>query len=101
MYNWIDVSVNLGVVIFLVRGKHQHICAVCQLLQSTASSLPALPQVCLYSRASAPMPRHARHILFTVHHFEVQTVFTTISVYLKCCDSHHFNFLPTIHSQCV
>ena len=58
----------------------------------------------------APMPRHAWRlsrvaqqwlILFTAHHFEVQIVFTTISVYLKCCDRHHFNFLPTIHSQCV
>ena len=110
VYNGI-ISKWYGLVIFLVPGKHLHICAVCQLHQSKASSLPALHQVCLYFRVHIhPLDRTDAKIclvaqqwliVFTAHHFEVQIVITAIYVNFKCCGRYHFNFLPTLHSQCV
>ena len=109
-----------GLTIFLILGKHMHICAVCQLDQSKASSLLCIKFV--YTRGLRrvikrpngvhihPLDRTDAKIcladqlwliVFTAHHFEVQIVFTTISVNLMCCGRHYFNYLPTIHSQCV
>ena len=38
----------------------------------------------------------AKLIVFAAHHFEVQIVFISVCVDLKCCDRCHLHFLPSI-----